>query len=224
MLTAVWRTALFYLFVILALRLLGKRQIGELEPGELVLTMLISELATEPMLDRELSLWESLIPIVTILLLSLSLPWGAVRNLFLRRILCGTPTTVIDEGVLQQRAMRHCRLTLDELFESLRAQGVSDLASVKYAVLETNGQLSVLLYPQDAPATPRQLGKEPKDDVSLTTILISGGLVQRDNLRHLGLDRTWLDTQLRQRGIRRVQDVFLFSIDRTGKILCIRRE
>ncbi len=224
MLTTIWRTAFFYLFVIFALRLLGKRQIGELEPGELVLTMLISELAVEPMLDKELELLESLVPILTILLLSLALSWGAIRNLPLRRLLCGTPTTVIDEGVLQQAAMRHCRLTLDELFEELRAQGISDLATVKYAVLETNGQLSVLLYPKDAPATPRQLGKEPKDDMSLSTILISGGLIQRDNLKRLGLDRVWLMQELKKRGLKNTRDVFLFTIDRTGKILCIRRE
>ncbi|MBR7146949.1 MAG: DUF421 domain-containing protein, partial [Oscillospiraceae bacterium] len=119
MLQTIARTAFFYLFLIFALRLLGKRQIGELEPGELVLTMLISELAAAPMHDTELSPLESIVPIATILLLSLTLSWGAIKNLRLRRLLCGKPTTVIDEGVVQQAAMRRCRLTLDELFEEL---------------------------------------------------------------------------------------------------------
>lgn len=224
MLITVWRTVFFYLLLIFALRLLGKRQIGELEPGELVLTMLVSELASTPMQDTEAKLLDSVVPIVTILLLSLSLSWGAVKNLFLRRLLCGQPSTVIENGVLQQQTMRRCRLTLDELFEELRAQGVSDLSSVKYAILETNGRLSVLLYPVDAPATPRQLGKEPKDDVSPATILISGGIVHHDNLKRLGLSRKWLAKELSRHGCRDRREVFLLSIDRAGKIAFIRRE
>jgi len=224
MFTAVWRTAFFYLFIIFALRLLGKRQIGELEPGELVLTMLISELAAAPMHDPSLSPLESIVPIITILLLSLILSWSAMKSLWVRRMLCGSPTTVIDKGVLQQAAMRHCRLTLDELFEELRAQGISDLATVKYAVLETNGQLSVLLYPKDAPATPRQLGKEPKDDVSPATILVSGGIVHRDNLRRLGLSRDWLAQELKKHGCRDRRNVFLLTIDRAGRTQFVPRE
>ncbi len=224
MLQTIARTAFFYLFLIFALRLLGKRQIGELEPGELVLTMLISELAAAPMHDTELSPLESIVPIATILLLSLTLSWGAIKNLRLRRLLCGKPTTVIDEGVVQQAAMRRCRLTLDELFEELRAQGVSDLAAVKYAVLETNGQLSVLLWPKDAPATPRQLGKEPKDDVSPATILVSGGIVHSDNLKVLGLDRDWLTRELARHGCHDRRKVFLLTIDRKGQTQFIPRE
>lgn len=217
MLTSIGRTAFFYLFLIFSLRLLGKRQIGELEPGELVLTMLIAELAAAPMHDASLSPLQSIVPITTILLLSFALSWSAVKLLWVRRILCGNPTTVINEGVVQQSAMRRCRLTLDELFEELRAQGVSDLASVKYAVLETNGQLSVLLWPQDAPATPRQLGKEPKDDVSPATILISGGIVHSDNLKRLGLSREWLRQELQKHGCSERRKVFLLTIDGRGK-------
>ncbi len=224
MLNTIWRTVFFYLFLICALRLLGKRQIGELEPGELVLTMLTSELAAAPMQDLSLSLLEGIVPIITILLLSLALSWGAMKSLWVRRTLCGNPTTVIDNGVLQQAAMRHCRLTLDELFEELRAQGVSDLATVKYAILETNGQLSVLLYPGDAPATPRQLGKEPKDDVSPATILVSGGIVHRDNLKRLGLSRDWLGQELKKHGCRDRRNVFLLTIDRAGRIQFVPRE
>ncbi len=224
MLTVVLRTVFFYLFLICALRLLGKRQIGELEPGELVLTMLISELAAAPMHDDSISPLESIVPIITILLLSLVLSWGAMKSLWVRRVLCGNPTTVINNGVLQQAAMRHCRLTLDELFEELRAQGVNDLSTVKYAILETNGQLSVLLYPKDAPATPRQLGKEPKDDVSPVTILISGGIVHRDNLKRLGLSRDWLGQELKKHGCRDCRKVFLLTIDRAGRVQFVARD
>lgn len=118
---------------------------------ELVLTLLISDLAAVPMQDFGIPLLNGVIPIVTLLLLSMLLSWGSVRSIRLRRLICGSPTALILDGKVQQDAMRHNRFTLDELIEELRSQGVTDLTSVKYAVLETDGQLSVLLYPDEQP-------------------------------------------------------------------------
>ena len=224
MLAAILRTAFFYLLVIVALRFLGKRQIGELEPCELVLAMLISDLASAPMQDQSLPLWSGIVPIFTILSLSLLFSWCAMKNIYIRRLLCGNPTMIIKDGTLQQDAMRRCRLTLDELFEELRSQGVTDLTTVKYAVLETNGQLSVLLYASEAPATPRQLGRTAKDDVHPATLLISGGSILYDNLKRLGLTRAWLDGELARRGCESHKAVFLFSIDTAGNILFVKKD
>ena len=157
MATAFIRTIVLYFLIMVGLRLLGKRQIGELEPIELVLTLLISDLAAVPMQDFGIPLLNGVIPIVTLLSLSMLLSWGSVRSIRLRRLICGSPTALILDGKVQQDAMRHNRFTLDELIEELRSQGVTDLTSVKYAVLETDGQLSVLLYPYEQPATPKQL-------------------------------------------------------------------
>ena len=156
MATAFIRTIVLYFLIMVGLRLLGKRQIGELEPIELVLTLLISDLAAVPMQDFGIPLLNGVIPIVTLLLLSMLLSWGSVRSIRLRRLICGSPTALILDGKVQQDAMRHNRFTLDELIEELRSQGVTDLTTVKYAVLETDGQLSVLLYPDEQPATPKQ--------------------------------------------------------------------
>ena len=147
MATAFIRTIVLYFLIMIGLRLLGKRQIGELEPIELVLTLLISDLAAVPMQDFGIPLLNGVIPIVTLLSLSMLLSWGSVRSIRLRRLICGSPTALILDGKVQQDAMRHNRFTLDELIEELRSQGVSDLTTVKYAVLETDGGLSVLLYP-----------------------------------------------------------------------------
>ena len=224
MATAFIRTILLYFIIMLGLRLMGKRQIGELEPTELVLTMLISDLAAVPMQDFGLPLINGVVPIVTLLALSMLLSCGCMRSIRLRRLVCGSPTTLIKDGQLQQAAMRSNRFTLDELVEELRSQGVTDLTTVKYAILETNGQLSVLLYPSEQPATPRQLGRAVKDDLFLPTILINGGRVLEDNLAYCALDRAWLARQLAAHGFRDAREVLLLSIDGAGKVLCIGKE
>ena len=224
MATAFVRTILLYFIIMLGLRLMGKRQIGELEPTELVLTMLISDLAAVPMQDFGIPLLNGVVPIITLLALSMLLSYGCMRSIRLRRLVCGSPTTLIKNGVLQQSAMRANRFTLDELIEELRSQGVTDLMSVNYAILETDGQLSVLLYPAEQPATPRQLGRAVKDDLFLPQVLINDGRVLDSALTHCGLNRSWLMQSLAERGFHRADDILLFTIDDAGKILCIQKE
>ena len=208
MVTAFIRTVLLYFIIMIGLRALGKRQIGELEPIELVMTLLISDLAAIPMQDFGIPLLNGIVPILTLLSLSMLLSWGCMRSLRLRRLICGNPTTLIKDGVLQQKAMQSNRFTLDELVEELRAQGVTDLTTVKFAVLETNGQLSVLLYPDEQPATPRQLGRPVRDDVSLPNILINDGRILHHNLSYAGLTLEWLMRQLKSRGYHTARELF----------------
>ena len=124
MMTAFVRTLILYSLIMIGLRLMGKRQIGELEPGELVLTMMISDLATVPMQDFGIPLLAGVIPILTLLALSMLLSQLSLSSLRFRRLVCGTPSVLIREGVLQQEAMRKDRYTLDELLEELRGQGI----------------------------------------------------------------------------------------------------
>ena len=224
MATAFVRTILLYFIIMLGLRLMGKRQIGELEPTELVLTMLISDLAAVPMQDFGIPLLNGVVPIVTLLALSMLLSYGCMRSIRLRRLVCGSPTTLIKDGQLQQAAMRANRFTLDELIEALRSQGVTDLTTVKYAILETDGQLSVLLYPAEQPVTPKQLGRAVKDDLFLPQVLINDGRVLDGGLAYRGLTRGWLTRELSSRGYRSPSEVLLFSIDDAGRILCIGKE
>lgn len=224
MATAFARTALLYIILMAGLRLMGKRQLGELEPIELVLTLLISDLAVVPMQDFGIPLLNGLVPIATLLSMSMLLSFFSLHSIRFRRLVCGNPTTLIKDGVIQQDAMRRNRFTLDELLEELRSQGVTDLTTVKYAVLETNGQLSVLLYPAEAPATPRQLGRSVPDDVFLPTVLINDGRVMRSGLRERGLDEGWLDAALRRHGRASASEVLLLTVDGAGKVLCVGKE
>lgn len=224
MITAFFRTAILYLLLIVGLRLTGKRQIGELEPIELVLTMLLSDLASVPMQDFGIPLVNGVIPIVTLLAMSMLLSCVSLRNVRFRTLICGKPAIIIRNGRLQQDAMRHNRLTLDELFEELRTQGVTDISDVKYAVLETGGQLSVLLRTAAQPATPEQMRLDCEDDVFLPTVIINDGRLLRGNLRQTGHDKAWLQAQLSENGVDAPSQVFLLSIDERGEIICIVKD
>lgn len=224
MATAFIRTILLYVLLIVGIRAMGKRQIGELEPVELVLMLLISDLAAVPMQDFGIPLLNGALPIVTLLAASMLLSFFSMKSIRFHRLVCGNPTTLIRDGVIRQDALRRNRFTLDELLDELRAQGVTDLATVKYAVLETNGQLSVLLYPDDAPATPKQLGRAARDDVYLPAVLVNDGRVLKNALRDRGLDETWLDQTLRAHGFRGAREVLLLTVDDAGKVLCIGKD
>ena len=224
MATAFVRTIVLYFIIMVGIRAMGKRQIGELEPIELVLMLLISDLAAVPMQDFGIPLLNGALPIATLLSLSMLLSFFSMKSIRFRRLVCGNPTTLIKDGVIQQDALRRNRFTLDELLEELRAQSVTDLTTVKYAVLETNGQLSVLLYPDDAPVTPRQLGKPVKDDVFIPVVLVNDGRVLRTGLKEKGLDEAWLDRTLRAQGFHSAHEVLLLTIDGAGKVLCVGKD
>ena len=182
MITALIRTLILYFFIMIGLRLMGKRQIGELEPGELVLTMMISDLATVPMQDFGIPLLAGIIPILALLSASMLLSHLSLRNLRFRELLCGTPAILIREGKLQQSVMAENRYTLDELLEELRGQGFSGIEAVKYAILENSGHLSVLPWNAAQPPTAAQLELELEDDVTLPVVVINDGRVLSKNL------------------------------------------
>ena len=224
MITAFARTVILYFLIMTGLRLMGKRQIGELEPGELVLTMMISDLATVPMQDFGIPLLAGVIPILTLLALSMLLSQLSLSSLRFRRLVCGTPSVLIREGVLQQEAMRKNRYTLDELLEELRGQGICDIGDVKYAVLENSGQLSVLPWARCQAPTAQQLGLEAEEDVTLPAVLINAGRLLRRNLEAQGLDEAWLREALRKEGLTSHREVFLMTLDETGRVVCVKKE
>ena len=213
MTTALLRTIILYFVLVLGLRLTGKRQIGELEPSELVLTLIISDLAAVPMQDYGIPLVNGLIPIATLLCLSTLLSFWNLKSIRFRSLLCGRPAILVEDGTICQQAMARNRFTLDELFEQLRGQGVSDLSEVKYAILETSGKLSVL---------PKGNGGEP--DPTLPLPIISDGRVLQHNLEDSGYTFQWLMKQLKKQGLSRPDQVFLLSVDDQGTVICIQKE
>ena len=224
MITAFARTVILYFLIMLGLRLMGKRQIGELEPSELVLTMMISDLATVPMQDFGIPLLAGVIPILTLSALSMLMSQLSLYSLRFREIICGKPAILIQQGQLQQEAMRKNRYTLDELLEELREQGFSDIRDVKYAVLENSGQLSVLPWTRQQPPTATQLGLELEDTVTLPLILVNDGRVIQKNLDACGKDATWLQSVLQKEQLSSPREAFLLTLDEQDQVFCVKKE
>ena len=224
MTTAFFRTLILYFILMTGLRLMGKRQIGELEPSELVLTLIISDLAAVPMQDFGIPLVNGVFPIVTLLCVSMLLSFFSLKSIRFRGLVCGYPTVIIRDGKVLQQNMARNRFTVDELLEQLRSQGYSDLTAVKYAVLETSGQVSVLPYTKDSPVTPQVMNLTVQDDVTLPGLVINDGHIMSENLSASGYDALWLDKQLKERRLTSPRQVFFMTVDETGAVTCVAKE
>jgi len=223
MLTAVIRTVILYLIIVIGIRLMGKRQIGQLEPSEFVLSLLIADLAAVPMQDFGIPLIMGVIPIVTLLCLSTILSVLTVRSIRLRALLCSRPSIVVQDGKILDREMVKNRFTVDELMEELRGAGVTDLNSVKYAVLETTGRISVITKKEEQPPTAAELGI-PVVDNGLPVIVVSDGRILSENMKVRNLTEVWLQNQLAARGVEKIDDVFLMTVDEAGTVYLSKRE
>lgn len=223
MFTGLIRTIILYIFIIIGIRLMGKRQVGELEPSELVLSLIIADLASVPMQDYGIPLLTGILPILALLAMTMILSVLTMKSVRFRALMCGRPSIVIRDGLVDQREMARNRLTIDELLEELRAKGYTDPATVKYAILETNGQLSVLPYANQKPPTAQQL-QVSAEESGLPLVVISDGRLLEHNLRALGRDRKWLDQRLEERGCSGLEAVFLLLADQTGSIYLARKD
>ena len=216
------RTVILYLILICVIRLMGKRQIGEMEPSEFVVTMLVANLAAIPMQDGGIPLFSGLVPILTVLGVELVLSWLTLRSVALRRFLCGKPVILIDNGVLLQDNLRQTRVTLDELTGHLREKDVLDITQVQYAILETDGNLSVFPFPKNKPAAAKDAGIQVKQQ-SLPVTIIEDGYLSRENLARAGKDEVWLETVLRQHSADG-KSTMLLTVDASDKIYWLGKE
>ena len=216
------RTIALYLVLIVCVRLMGKRQIGEMEPTEFVVTMLLANLAAIPMQDGAIPLYSGLVPILTVLGSELVLSGLILYSVKFRQLLCGKPVILISEGTIDQTNLRRARITLDELTEHLREREVLDLSQVQYAILETNGQISVFPYPQYQPASAKDAGLQATEQCLPVTIVSDGRLLEK-NLTVAGRDRAWLGHELRSRNCP-LQQTYLLTVDRKGAVYFVRKE
>ena len=214
MFTGLIRTIILYILIIAGIRLMGKRQVGELEPSELVLSLIIADLAAVPMQDFGIPLLTGVVPILALLAMTMILSVLTMKSIRFRALLCGRPSVVIRRGEIDQGEMRRNRLTVDELLEELRSQGYTDPQKVEYSVLPRAAE---------KPPTLGQLGLEAQES-GLPLVLISDGRLLERNLRVRGYDGHWLDKQLEQRGLKRWEEVFLMTVDEQGQIYLAPRE
>ena len=222
MLLSFFRTAILYLILILTIRLMGKRQVGQMEPSEFVVTMLVANLASIPMQDGGIPLYSGLVPILTVLGAELLLSGFSLQSIRLRKLLCGKPVILIENGRILRENMKKTRITLDELIGHLREKDVLDPRAVQYAILETSGNLSVFPYPAHRPASAKEAGiPTPKQYFPIT--IISDGRLLRDNLLLAGKDERWLQKVLHNHHTT-LKDTWLLTVDGGDHILWYSRE
>ena len=216
-----YRTVILYIAVMIAMRIMGKRMIGELQPSELVVTIIISELAAIPMQDLERPIWDGFVAIITLVLLEVVSAYIIMHSNRLRHVVSGKPAVVIRDGVIDQRVMKKNRMTVDDLMETLRQANVFDLSEVAYAIVETNGKLSVQKRAVVEPVTPQQL-KISAPQPGLSALLICDGVLQRYSLELVGFDEKKVRELLSSRRLE-IKDVYLMTGSTAGDYVIIQK-
>ena len=216
------RTIALYLVLIVCVRLMGKRQIGEMEPTEFVVTMLLANLAAIPMQDGAIPLYSGLVPILTVLGSELVLSGLILYSVKFRQLLCGKPVILIDNGKILQENLKSARINLDELTGQLRAKDVLDVRTVQFAILETSGDLSVFPYPKEKPASAKDAGVQATGQ-HLPVTVVEDGYLSRENLERAKKDERWLEKVLSQHNCG-IQDTFLLTVDESGQVVWLGKE
>lgn len=217
------RTVILYFAILISMRIMGKRQLGEMEISEFIVAALIADLAATPLQDIGIPLLNGLVPIIIMFCFEIIIAGLNMRSVKLRKLTYGRPEIIIRNGRIIREAMQKNRFTLDELMQELRAQGLTDTAQVEYAVLETNGQLSIILKSGDQPATASQMGVVG-DDVSYAHIIINEGRILDNNLKLLGRDRRWLSNELKRQNFRSADEVYILTLSESGRVFCQAKE
>lgn len=214
MISTIIRTVILYIVVTLAIRLMGKRQIGDMQPNELVITLLISEIAAIPLQDMNQPLLVGIGAIFTLIVLEIFVSVLAMKSFFMRKLMSGRSVILIKNGEIDQQSMKDVRMTVLDLIELLRSQEVFNINDVAFAVLEVNGELSVLLKKDAQPVTIKDTDIKSTDD-SLPMLVISDGRIVMESLKALKMDKKQLLGRLNKKGISH-KDVFLMTLDRHG--------
>ncbi len=217
------RTLILYALVIIVMRIMGKRQIGQLQPFELAVAIMISELAAVPMQDTGIPLVNGIIPILTLLIAQLVLSFISLKSVKARGVICGKPSVLIENGRVIEENLRREMYTLNDLLEQLRIKDTPNIADVEFAILETNGQLSIIPKSQKRPVVPEDLQlNTPYEGLPLD--LIVDGKVIVKNMEKAKLGEDWLKQQLGKFGIASLHDVLFASIDTQGNLYYQEKE
>ena len=222
MLTTIIRVVILYLFVSAAIRIMGKRNIGELQPTELVITLLLSEFASIPIEDNSVPLINSLIPVMILISLEIINSVISMKSTKFRNISDGNALLIIKDGKLDQKQLKKLRFSVDDVLSALRQKDVFDINEVAYAIIETNGTLSVLLKPQFQNATKQDVKVKTKND-GYTCPVIIDGVVLKKNLDVLEINKEDIEKILEKKKVHK-QEIFLMNIDKNKNAEIILKE
>ena len=218
------RTIILYIVICTSLRIMGKRQIGELQPSELVVTILISNIATLPIEDTNTPLLSGLVPIFLLVCLEVFASILGIKSKTARKIICGTPTFIIKDGKIDQKMLRALRFSIDDLMESLREQGIFDINDVSYAIVETTGKVSIFKKFAQQEVTAQMLNiTDPSISSSPPVILISDGKIVSDSTKFCEVDEKWVHKKLKENKLQ-LSDVFIMTCNKEKQFSIIKRE
>ncbi len=218
-----WKSLLFYVFLVVVMRIMGKREIASLSPLDLVVTIMIADAAIIAIEEDRYPVWVGLIPVTTIAAAEVGLSYLMLKNMRIRAWVAGKPSVVISHGKINENEMRSLRYNLDELLSQLRQCNIHNVADVEFAILEPTGKLSVIPKAGKRPVQPADMGLAPPQE-GLPVNLVVDGVVDDEMMREIGKDRRWLDQQLANLGFRGPEDILLASLDSQGGLFVQPKE
>ena len=222
MLINFFRTIIIYIFVLVVMRLMGKREIGQLHPFELAISIMIADLASIPMSETGIPISNGLVPILGLLIMHLIISIINMKSMKARKILCGKPSILIYRGKIDEKALKKERFTINELEERLRGNNVVNLGDVEYAILETSGQVTVIQKPEKRNTIPEDFNITP-DYEGIPYDLVIDGKIMDENLKEIGKNYNWLKKQVEKFNMK-PEEALVVTYDGKGQIFCQKKE
>lgn len=216
------RSIILYIIILIVMRLMGKREIGQLQPFELVIAIMIADLASIPMTEAGIPIWSGIIPILALLIMHLIISMINMKSIRMREIVCGKPTILIYRGKIDEKALTKERFTINELEERLRGNNISNIGDVEYAILETGGQLTVIQKPNKRNTIPEDFNIMP-DYEGISYDLVIDGVIMRENLQKVGKNYEWLKKSVQKFGFN-PEEALIVTLDGKGQIFCQKKD
>lgn len=216
------RAIILYIVVLVVMRLMGKREIGQLQPFELAISIMIADLASVPMTELGIPITNGIIPILGLLVMHMIISILNMKSITIRKIMSGKPSLLIYRGKIDEKVLRKERITINELQEKLRGDNIFSLSDVEYAILETNGEVTVIQKPEKRSVIVEDLDITPEYE-GISYDLVVDGKVMKENLKAIGKDINWLDKQLKKFDTK-AADTLIATIDGKGSIFCQQKE
>ncbi len=222
MLVAIIRTVIVYILILIAFRIMGKRQISQLQTSELVATIILSELAVMPIQNTEESFLHAIAPMVIIVGLEVLMAYGMIKSNRFRQLTCGKPIVLIEKGKINQKNLKTVKMSVEDLYEQLRQKEAFFLEEVDYAIIETSGLLSVIKKAEDSPMTARGMHVNVKYK-GIEVVVVSDGILSKASVQLSGHTQEWIEERIEHAGFA-MKDVFIMTLDSTGNYKIIPRE
>lgn len=216
------RSIILYIIILIVMRLMGKREIGQLQPFELVIAIMIADLASIPMTEAGIPIWNGIIPILALLIMHLIISIINMKSIRMREIVCGKPTILIYRGKIDEKALKKERFTINELEERLRGNNINNIGDVEYAILETSGQLTVIQKPNKRNTIPEDFNIMP-DYEGISYDLVIDGVIMRENLQKIGKNYEWLKKSVQKFGFN-PEEALIVTLDGKGQIFCQKKD